>query len=906
MYLIYLDGELFYDPRSPNMGLSTLTLEMEVNKSGTLSFTIPAVHPQLGDLKKMYSELSVYQDDDWLYTGRVLSDGYDFYGNRTVECEGELSYLLDSIQRYHEYHDISVADYFTDLITKHNEDVDERKRFTVGQVTVTDSNDSLYRYSTYENTWKTIEDRLISRLGGYIRIRHEDGTRYIDYIDDYDHTNTQVIRFGENILDLTREGDCDSLATVIVPLGKRDEDTDEILTIASVNDGKDYIEDTEAIEKYGRIVKVVEYDDVELPENLLRKGQEVLDRQKLLTTTIEITAVDLHLIDVEIERCKVGDSIRVVSEPHGLDDYMVIKKVYLDLLHPENSRLTLGATLITLASSMSRGTAAVLTSLSDRFTAFKHVVTDKLQAADADIGALHAQVGEIDTLLAQKADVVDLNATNANVAALQAADARIEHLVAEKAAITDLNATNANVASLQAATGNIESLLAGNAGVGTLQAIHLTGDNIVIEDATIAQAVMDDLMAGNVTAATIYTDFIRIGSQDGALAIDGATILIKDSNNTPRVQIGKDGQGNFNYYLWDASGNLIWSPDGITADGVPNGLIVNSMVANNAAIDGSKLNIRSVARELTDDGTLSVDASRVVMNETTLEASYETMNTQIGENTQATQTLQTQVREVQGQITQKVWQSDITQAVSPLGESITELSDQYSSQQQTINGISTQIGNVQTTLESKADGSTVQSLTARVNTVEETADGVTRRVSQISTQIQGTVTDVAIFYALNNSETVPPSDDDPGWSLEAPEWVDGMFMWQKTVTTYASGNTRTSSPTCLSGAVGADGEAAVLLRIDSSRGTVFKNTGVTTVLNVTIYYGSQRITTGQQLRAVFGNSARLEWEWLRMDEDRYGVISASDTRLSDGGFVFALSPEDVDVKVTFRCSMIID
>ena len=676
MYLIYLDGELFYDPRSPDQGLMDMTLEMEANKSGALKFTIPKTHPQIDDLKKMYSELSVYQDDDWLYTGRVLSDGYDFYGNRTVECEGELSYLLDSIQRYHEYHDISVSDYFTDLISKHNADVDQRKRFTVGQVTVTDSNDSLYRYSTYENTWKTIEDRLISRLGGFIRIRHEGGSRYIDYIEDYGHTNTQVIRFGENILDLTREGDCDSLATVIVPLGKRDEETDERLTISSVNGGKDYIEDSDAIAMYGRIVKVVEYDDVALPENLLRKGQEVLDRQKLLTTTIEITAVDLHLINVEIERCKVGDSIRVVSEPHGLDDYMVIKKIYLDLLHPENSRLTLGATLVTLASSMSRGTAAVLTSLSERFTAFKHVVTDKLQATDADIGALHAQVGEIDTLIAQKADVSDLNATNANVVALQAADARIEHLVAEKAAITDLNATNATVVSLQAATGNIESLLAGNAGVGTLQAIHLTGDNIVIEDAAIAQAVMDDLMAGNVTAATIYTDFIKIGSQDGALSIDGATILIKDSNNTPRVQIGKDGQGNFNYYLWDASGNLIWSPEGITADGVPDGLIVDSMVANNAAIDGSKLNIRSVARELTDDGTLSVDASRVVMNESTLEATYETMNTQIRENTQATQTLQTQVREVQGQITQKVWQSDITEAVTPLGESITELSDQ--------------------------------------------------------------------------------------------------------------------------------------------------------------------------------------------------------------------------------------
>ena len=585
---------------------------------------------------------------------------------------------------------------------------------------------------------------------------------------------------------------------------------------------------------------------------------------------------------------------------------MVIKKIYLDLLHPENSRLTLGATLLTLASSMSRGTAAVLTSLSENFTAFKHVVTDKLQATNADIGALHVQVGEIDTLLAQKADVVDLNATNANVAALQASDARIEHLVAEKAAIADLNATNANVSALQAATGNIESLLAGNAGVGTLQAIHLTSDNIVIEDATIAQAVMDDLMAGNVTAATIFTDFVKVASKDGALSIDGATILIKDSNGTPRVQIGKDGQGNFNYYLWDASGKLIWSPDGITADGVPDGLIVDSMVAQDAAIDGSKLNIKSVAKELTDDGTLSVDASRVVMNESTLEATYETMSTQISENAQATQTLQTEFKEVQGKIESKVWQSDITEAVTPLGSSISELSDKYTTQQQTIDGITTEIGDVQTSLESKADGSTVQALTARVNTVEETAEGFTRTISDIKTEVRGTVTDVAVFYALNNSETVPPPDNDPGWSLEAPEWVDGMYMWQKTVTTYASGSKKTSSPTCLSGAMGADGEAAVLLRIDSSKGTVFKNTGVATVLTVTIYYGSQRITTGQQLRAVFGSTARLEWEWLRMDEDRYGIISASDTRLSDGGFIFALSPEDVDVKVTFRCSMIID
>ena len=557
MYRIYLDNELFYDPRLPELALTDLSCELEINKTGTLKFTIPASHPMMDKVQKMYSELSLYQDEDWLYSGRVLSDEVDFYGNRAVECEGELSYLLDSIQRYHEYHDISVKDYFSDLITKHNADVDSRKQFTVGEVTVVDSNDSLYRYSTYETTWKTIEDRLISRLGGYIRIRHENGKRLIDYIEDYGHTNTQVIHFGENILDLIQEVDCDSLATVIVPLGQRDEETDQRLTIASVNGGKDYIEDADAIAKYGRIVKTVEYDDVTLPENLLRKGKDVLNRQKLLIASITITAIDLHLLDVDIERCKVGDNIRVVSEPHGIDEYMIVQKVYLDLLEPQNSKLTLGVTKATLASSMSRGTAAVLTSLSENFTAFRHVVTDKLQATNADIGALHAELGEFDTLLAQKANVTDLNTTNANVEKLQAADAEIEKLVAEKAGIEDLKATQADIKELTAATGNIESLLAGNAGVGTLQAIHLTGDNIVIEDATIAQSVMEDLMAGRVTAATIYTDFIKIGSKDGALSIDGATMQIKDKNGTVRVQIGKDAQGGFSYYLWDANGKLI-------------------------------------------------------------------------------------------------------------------------------------------------------------------------------------------------------------------------------------------------------------------------------------------------------------------------------------------------------------
>ena len=104
---------------------------------------------------------------------------------------------------------------------------------------------------------------------------------------------------------------------------------------------------------------------------------------------------------------------------------------------------------------------------------------------------------------------------------------------------------------------------------------------------------------------------------------------------------------------------------------------------------------------------------------------------------------------------------------------------------------------------------------------------------------------------------------------------------------------------------GTNGEDAVLLRIESSRGTVFKNDQISTVLSVVIYKGSHRITDSKQMKAVFGNTAYLQWEWLRIDDESYGIISASDPRFGNDGFTFTLSPDDVDTKVTFECKLIL-
>lgn len=348
MIQMFCDGQLLYDPRNPDYALSAPKCELEVNKTGSLTFTIAPNHPMYDSLLKMKSEITVYQDGECLGAFRVLNTNLDFNNIKAVSCEGELAMLLDSVQRAAEYHDISVEDYFTALISNHNADVDSSKQFSVGAVTVEDPNDSLYRVHSYESTWACIEDKLLDRLGGFIRCRRVNGVRTIDYLSDYGNVNTQVIRFGENILDLAKEIRGEDIATVLVPLGATDEDTGEKLTVASVNEGLDYIEDEDAIEVYGRIVKTVEYDDVTVATNLLRKGYEQLAVLCMPRITLTMTAVDLHLVDVSVERIKLGDSIRVVSEPHGLDEYMLVKKLELDFQRPENSKVTLGTVRQTL------------------------------------------------------------------------------------------------------------------------------------------------------------------------------------------------------------------------------------------------------------------------------------------------------------------------------------------------------------------------------------------------------------------------------------------------------------------------------------------------------------------------------------------------------------------------------
>lgn len=363
MYRVYCDGNLLYHTRMESLMIHNPSLELEVNKTGSFVFTVHQDHPYYGLIRKLKSIITVYQDDFLLFRGRVLNDEVGWHNERKVSCEGELAFLLDSIQRPYDFTG-GIRDFLSMLITNHNAQVDAEKQFTLGNITVTDPNDYIVRSDIdHTSTWDVIQKKLLDLLGGYIIVRHEDGKHYLDYLSSITVLSPQKVIFGQNLLDLKRIRKGQDIATVIIPLGAKlkdaeGKDTDKRLTIESVNGGVDYVQDADAIAQFGRVVKTVMFDDVTDANNLLTKGNAHLADSVKLPETIELTAADLAATGQDIESFHVATMVDAVSEHHGLNQRFLVSKLSLKLFEPGANKMTLGGVLDTFTAKTSKITSS--------------------------------------------------------------------------------------------------------------------------------------------------------------------------------------------------------------------------------------------------------------------------------------------------------------------------------------------------------------------------------------------------------------------------------------------------------------------------------------------------------------------------------------------------------------------
>lgn len=350
MFRIYSDSNLLHHDNLESLKVFNPSVDLELNKTGSFVFTVFPDHPRFPFVKRLKSIIQVWQDDFLLFRGRVLDEEIGWHNEKTFTCEGELSFLIDSIQRPYDFTG-SIPDFLGMLLVNHNAQVEPEKQFTLGNVTVTDPNNYIVRSDIdYVSTWEVINKKLIDMLGGFLQVRHENGVNYLDYLIESTLLAPQKITFGKNLLDLKRSRKGEEIATVIIPLGAKikDEegkDTERRLTIESVNGGVDFVQDSDAIAQYGIIVKTVIFEDVTEPENLKTKGQAQLSDSVKQWESIELTSADLATVDKAITSFHLGTQVQVDSNPHGLNQRFLVHKLSLKLFEPIANKMTLGKTI---------------------------------------------------------------------------------------------------------------------------------------------------------------------------------------------------------------------------------------------------------------------------------------------------------------------------------------------------------------------------------------------------------------------------------------------------------------------------------------------------------------------------------------------------------------------------------
>ena len=380
-------------------------------------------------------------------------------------------------------------------------------------------------------------------------------------------------------------------------------------------------------------------------------------------------------------------------------------------------------------------------------------VVPKLKVMELEAEKIKADVGEFK----------DLTTEN-----FTAVNAKIDNLE-----VGDLTAVNADITNLKALVAEIQTLIGGNLTMDNIQSLVLTADKVTIANALIKNAMIDSVSANKINTGTINTNNVNIQSEDGSMIINGTTQQFKDNNGKVRIQIGKDATGNFTFALFSQDGvGVLIDENGIKGGAVPNGLIVNDMVADGANISGSKLDINSVISSI-NNGTTTIKGTRIQLDEQgqSLEVAFNQLKTKVDtiENVTIDGDLSSVIEQVttnttnigimQGQISSLISNTTITKEN---GE-VVQMKDEFNSIKDTVGSHTQTINSLETNYD-KVSGD-ISSVSAKQSELEQSLDGFKTTVSETyaeKSELNSLKEELGDYTLLITSETIIARCDEKG------------------------------------------------------------------------------------------------------------------------------------------------
>ena len=340
-------------------------IKEEINAIPSFSFSIYPNNVGYQLLTPFYTKVEVYDEKHRhiAFDGRVLvvEPSMDSSGLilKRVTCEGKLAYLNDTIQEYCAPKNWTTKGLLQQILKIHNARVDISKVISLGNVQAVDANDNIYVGIQYDSSWKTLVEKLVKKSGGEFQFRNVNGSLYLDYLKQIGEEKSTSIVLAKNMQSITQKIDSSSLITRLYPYGAKikvkdesgnEKETEERLSISSVNAGKPYVEDAEYLSRYGVVETTQFWDDVNSLEILKSKGVAWLKENNRITVSYEIDAFDLSLIDVDSDELTVGNIYPVRNELLDIDEKLRVISRTIDVIEPHKTTLEFGSKKQTLTN----------------------------------------------------------------------------------------------------------------------------------------------------------------------------------------------------------------------------------------------------------------------------------------------------------------------------------------------------------------------------------------------------------------------------------------------------------------------------------------------------------------------------------------------------------------------------
>ena len=345
-------GHVVFDPRI-NRYISEGKLTQKESEIDDLQLTVNQHNYLFGRVKPFQTHIEVYQDDKMIFRGRALDltrmmkDSGQFV--QSFVFEDVQNYLKDTCQRWSKIQNTTPEQFFRKIINTHNSQVPDYKKFVVETVDVTNSTDNVYRYiEDGATTWDTIKNKLIDRLGGYIKIEYLGQKNHISYYQQpgKEHPNDTPIQIAKNLQSASVQIDPTEVITQLVPLGATIENNSTTtdtevsqprIDIKSVNGGQDYLDIPDLQAEFGIITKSVQWDDVHEPKILLTKAKQWIAKQTAAKESWTVNALELP----SLESFKVSDRYLFNNQAVASPQMLRVTSKAIDLLHWQKSTLTI-------------------------------------------------------------------------------------------------------------------------------------------------------------------------------------------------------------------------------------------------------------------------------------------------------------------------------------------------------------------------------------------------------------------------------------------------------------------------------------------------------------------------------------------------------------------------------------